>query len=238
MLQSISDRITLLESQHSIQYRGEPPTMYSVLERLDVLLYKGREKRSRSEPPESDSEEYDSEESDFSEEKVANPLNTVEGIHRVLQDSFTFGNYWNGTFDSTIRSKTSGTTEGTVKVMIQKSNLRRHVVPLHRFHTRSARALQRNGNQDFILQQISSSPERQGHGYNFFLKLMLAASMEGRGVELQQCITDGSKALRNKLISKKFAIAKGELSALSIYPITKEISEKLNEELATTEISP
>ena len=55
---------------------------------------------------------------------------------------------------------------------------------------------------DFDIMQIQTTPERSGIGTNFVINLIEAARIQGRGVFLEQTITDASKAWAATLVKK------------------------------------
>ena len=76
---------------------------------------------------------------------------------------------------------------------------------------------------DYDIVQIEVKKPKEGTGTRFFRNMMIAAHARGRGVFIEQCITDGSQGLRTKLIREGLATAYkedvyGPCSALSVYP--------------------
>ena len=70
---------------------------------------------------------------------------------------------------------------------------------------------------DYDIVQIEAQPAGAGIGYRFFKTMVEAARARGRGVFLEQCISEGSQGLRTKLLRDGLATPYGDMSALSVY---------------------
>ena len=80
--------------------------------------------------------------------------------------------------------------------------------------------VRRNGSfgvKDIIVQQIGVSPEGKGHGSNFLIGLIEEASKVNRGVHLQCCGTEASKALGASLNRRGYMFSQDPSSAVPCY---------------------
>ena len=122
------------------------------------------------------------------------------------------------------RAKPQMVTENAIKKVFRALN------PAHRYQCAKIgpfnvmfrfSTLKRRGTEtlDFDIVQIENKTSpRQGHGVEFFKMAMQAAHKFRRGMYIEQCITDASRALGRRLVALGLATEITTDNFISVYP--------------------
>ena len=127
------------------------------------------------------------------------------------------------TTDKSIESNFEKIFETTFSEMIEKEQKYRDItIGTYKIKIRKS-IVQRRGfgdeTLDFDIASIQSTPPKQGQAVALFKSAMTAANKHGRGIFLEQCVTDDSRGWAQKLVKlglvREYYIQK---SYLSIFP--------------------